>query len=127
MYGVPTDLPLHSFVGSECSHIGLGQWQIQFHFIGSGGIDVGNITIEGRWELREQSGEVIDRSQEPSERKSYCVHKIFGLPITHFVNDAPKSFTLFFRDGFSLTVYDDSEQYESFSLYIEQSKQNFWI
>jgi hypothetical protein len=127
MHGVPSDLPLQSFVGSECSFIGLGQWQIQFHFIGTHGTDTGSISVEGNWEFRDASGDIIDRCQEPAEREAYRVHKIIGIPVTHFVIDAPKSFAIYFECGLSLTVYDDSEQYESFSVHIAESKQSFYV
>lgn len=47
MYGVSKDLPVATFVGEECNMIGLGQFQIQFHF--SGGRM--HIDAESKWVL----------------------------------------------------------------------------
>ncbi len=114
MYGVPVDLPLQSFVGQEFSQICIGSFQVQLHCP-----DTGWISIEGKWELRDKSGEMIDVNQEHIERKSYQLHRIINVPVTGFVVDPPRSFTLFFETGLRLTVFDDSKQYESFVLYLE--------
>jgi hypothetical protein len=119
MYGIPSDLPLQGFVGLDCSSIHLGTFQIQFHFSDAWEAHTGEISpAGGAWEVRDASGTVIDRSQDHAEREAYHVHKLIGVPVTHFTIDAPKSFTLFFKSGFSLTIYDDLEHYESFSLHI---------
>lgn len=114
MYGVPEDLPLQRFVGEDLNQICLGQYQIQFHFSGTG-----SISVEGQWELRDASGELLDRDQEHPERDCYRIHKIIDLPVTRFTIDAPRSFTLFFDGGYALTVFDDTPQYESFSVHLD--------
>jgi hypothetical protein len=111
MYGVPADLPLHRFLGQECNQIGIGRFQLQFHFS-----TAGSIYVESRWALSDSSGKVIDQSQDHAERHRYCVHKIIDSPVSRFAIDAPRSFTLYFGNGYSLTVFDDSEQFESFSI-----------
>ena len=119
MYGVPAHLPLARFVGCECHFIGIGAVQIQFHFLrGENGEAFGSINPEGKWELRDQTGAIIDESIEHSERRAYRVHKIIGLPVVGFALDPPRSFTLYFSRDYSLTIYDDNEHYESFSLVI---------
>lgn len=113
MYGVPVDLPLQCFVGCEFNQICIGSFQVQLHCSGSG-----SISIEGRWELRDKDGEMIDASQEHINRKSYQLHRIIDLPITGFIVDPPRSFTLLFDAGLRLSVFDDSIQYESFSVHL---------
>jgi len=112
MHGVPVDIPLQLFVGCELNQICIGSFQVQFHCSGTG-----SISVEGRWELRDISGALVDTAQEHNERESYKLHRILDVPITRFTVDPPLSFTLFFESGFSLTVFDDPEQYESFSLH----------
>jgi hypothetical protein len=111
MYGVPADLPLHRFLGQECNQIGIARFQLQFHFS-----TAGSIYTESRWEVCDSTGWVVDRAQDHAERHGYCVHKIIDSPVSRFVIDAPRSFTLFFENGYSLTVFDDSERFESFSI-----------
>ena len=112
MYGVPSNLPLKKFVGVQLNQIALGQYQIQFHFAGSG-----SISVEGKWELHDSSGVLVDELQEHSTRESYRVHVIIDKEVTSFRIDAPHSFSLVFSDGHTLTVYDDTPQYESFSIH----------
>ena len=112
MYGVPKDLQLERLVGQEFNFIGLGRFQIQFHVS-----SVVAIHVEGRWELRDTSGALVDSEQEHPDREAYRVHRIIDVPIVRFTIDAPRSFTLFFESGHSLTIYDESEQYESFSVH----------
>ena len=114
MHGVPSDLPLASFVGCECNQIALGRYQVQFHFSGTG-----SIYAESRWELRDATGDLVDAYCEHSVRDTYRVHKIIDVPVVRFAVDPPDSFTLYFESGHSLTVFDDSDQFESFSINLD--------
>jgi hypothetical protein len=109
MYGVPADLPLDKFVGSEICQIQIGRFQINFVLAGRG-----VITVMGRWELKDRSGNLIDSEVEHAERDCYRAHQIIDVPIEAFAIDPPRSFTLNFKSGHVLEIYDDSEQYESF-------------
>ena len=114
MYGVPNDLPLQRFVGDSICQIAIGSHDIQFHFNKAGSFNVGG----GRWEILDAGGAIVDESIEgpPSSRQQYRVHVLFHSDVTNFDINAPHSFTLSFANGHSLTIYDDSEQYESFSI-----------
>lgn len=111
MYGVPPDLPLDRFLGRDCTLIGIGRCEIRFMFPSTG-----DICVYSRWEVCDDSGRMIDRAREHAERSCYFVHKVIDSPVHRYVINAPKSFTLFFENGYSLTVFDDSEHYESFSI-----------
>lgn len=111
MYGVPKDLPLDCFLGQECTLIAIGRFEIRFMFPSRD-----NICVYGKWEVSDGTGKVIDRARDHDGRASYCVHKIIDSPVHRYSIDVPRSFTLFFENGYSLTVFDDSEQYESFSI-----------
>jgi hypothetical protein len=114
MYGVPKDLPLQRFVGDSISQIAFGQQGIHFNFEKAGSICVDF----GKWQIHDDSGTVVDESIEGlwSERQYYRVHVILGSEVTKFEIDAPRSFTLTFSSGHRLTIYDDSDQYESFAI-----------
>jgi hypothetical protein len=113
MYGVPKDLPLQRFVGDSINQIRLGLHGVQFHFNSAGSISVDG----GKWQLRDASGAIVDESiDDPFTRQQYRVHVIFHSEVTKFDIDAPRSFSLTFANGHKLTIFDDSKQYESFSI-----------
>jgi hypothetical protein len=112
MYGVPKDLRLDRLVGREFNFIGLGRFQMQFHIS-----SLVAIHVEGRWELRDASEALVDSEQEHAERTAYHIHCIIDVPVTRFTLDAPRSCSLFFESGHKLTIFDDSDQYESFSVH----------
>jgi hypothetical protein len=114
MYGVPADLPLERFVGSELNQIALGRFQTQLHFAGCG-----SIFIEGRWELHDPNGDLVDRMQDHGTRECYRIHRVLDLPVARFEIEASASFTLIFEPNYRLTVFDESPQYESFSVHLE--------
>ena len=72
--------------------------------------------ILGGWELRDGSGRKIDRAQQHAERACYFVHRIVDSPVHRYEINAPTSFTPHFENGYSKTVFDDSDRYESFSI-----------
>ena len=108
MYGVPSDLDLSHFQAGTCTQLAIAEFQIQFHFHPSG-----SISVEGRWELRDPGGKIIDRSMEPPDRDSYKLHRIVGKSVdTTFLN-APDSFGLIFNNGYTLEIFDDSQKFET--------------
>lgn len=110
MYGVPPDLPLQHFVGKQCNQIAVGKLDIQFHFDGR------SINVRGGWAFHDASGARVDGAQEHGGRDAYYVHKLLDSPVERYLVEAPSSFTLFFENGFALTIFDDDEHYESFTL-----------
>ena len=63
-----------------------------------------------------QLGEQVDRSLENKQREAYRVHVLLGAHVSAFRIEPPKSFSLLFSSGHQLTVFDNSERYESFSV-----------
>ena len=114
MYGVPSDLPIERFVGRELNQICLGRFQLQFHCSGTG-----SIGVEGHWELTDAQGALVDAAHDHADRDSYRLHRIIDVPIVRSSLDPPRSFTLYFENGFQLTVFDQSPQYESFSIQLD--------
>lgn len=115
MYGVSEELPFASLIGEECNMIGLGQFQIQFHFSG----DRKSLSVESNWKLRDADGNIVDRAMPHDQRTEYRIHRIIDQSVSSFEVDAPSSFQLEFENGYRLTVYDDKEQFECFSLHVD--------
>lgn len=119
MYGVPQDLDLSRFLGATLIQVCLGEFQVQFHFqvIGSmasqGGLE---LAVEGRWELRDGSGSIVDRAMPNGDRDTFRLHRLLGRAVTRTDVEAPHSFALRFASAEELRVFDDSDQYESFSI-----------
>ena len=113
MYGVPADLDLARFKGATLDCLGIGAFSIQFHFDPSS-----TISAEGKWELRDSAGVLIDNGDGESivERESLHLHRIIGKSVESYSVSAPDSFSLRFESGHTLTIFDDSKQYESFSI-----------
>jgi hypothetical protein len=112
MYGVPQNLDLRQFHGDYLTQVCLGPGDIQFHF--GAGSEIG---VEGDWELTAPDGTVLDRAvRPPAERECYRVHVLLMAVVVGSEVDPPRSFTLLFDNGMRLTVFDNSEQYESFSI-----------
>jgi hypothetical protein len=114
MYGVPTDLPVNAFVGREFNQICLGRFQLQFHASGTG-----SISVEGRWELRDQTQTVVDAEQVHASREVFRLHRIIDVPVVRVEIDPPNAFSIYFENGWTLTIFDDSPQYEAFSIHVD--------
>jgi hypothetical protein len=112
MHGVPQNLNLERFRGSILTQICLGEFQQQFHFVEPSL----SISVEGSWQVSNATGELIDRSLENKSRDAYRIHRLLGRSVVGQVVNPPQSFTLRFDNGWSLTVFDDSREYESFSI-----------
>lgn len=113
MYGVPANLDLRPFHGKSLTQVRLGEHDIQFCFN-----DGPVISVEGLWELKNDSGALVDGAQDalPKQRECYRIHLLLSATVTSTHVDPPHSFSLTFDDGMVLTVYDNNEQFESFSI-----------
>ena len=76
--------------------------------------------MKGKWELRNSAGLLVDgmeiREESISQRKNFYAHCLLGSTVSGCRTDPPDSFTLQFSSGGTLTVFDDSPRYESFSI-----------
>ena len=121
MYGVPKNLDLSRFDGALLTQICIGEFQVQFHFqqVASNFHQSASISVEGKWEVRDSAGLFVDwmeRHASLSQRDSFYAHRLLGSTVTAYRVDPPESLTLQFSSGHTLTVFDDSRQYESFSI-----------
>jgi hypothetical protein len=113
MYGLkPTDIDLLTHLrGAEVTQICLGPHDIQFNFHPQG-----NVSIQGRCELIDEKGTVVEVWEDSTRPGMFRFPEILMTPITEITIDSPKSFMLLFQNQMSLRVIDNSEQYESFSV-----------
>ncbi len=119
MYGVPEQLDLTPFVGKTLDYIGVGICQLQFVFGGNPYTEKNCVvTVEGYWEVRDGQSVVIDKAAENNDdRDSYRIHRLLSHTVTEAKVNPPRSFTLAFDNGWTLTFVDDSGNYESCHVY----------
>jgi hypothetical protein len=145
VYGVPTNLDLSGFLHARLDALTIGKHQIIFSFSPCDPF-VGrsrSITVESTWEYRTHSGHLVDAACEHADRSAYHVHKLLGRAVSATRLDPPRSISLVFDDGSTLTeefwkhvgiyayrrdfllklagmppltIVDDSKQYESFQI-----------
>ena len=122
MYGVAADLNLSEFTGATLTQIAIGEYQLQFHFHRSsnGKTCHAEISVEGKWQLRDSLGSMLDsceRTSLPYSQKScHSLQVLLGQSVAATSVDPPTSFSLRFSSGYTLQIYDDSTEFESFSI-----------
>jgi hypothetical protein len=94
-------------------------YQVRFLF----GIDYfefepeGSIGVESRWVLRTAEGDGVESTRESLSGDIGLLRRVLGRRVTTSSVDPPTSFTLMFDDGTTFTVFDDSEEFESFCIH----------
>lgn len=111
MYGVPSDLDLDSFKGATLIQVCLGEFQLQFKFDSDA-----EISVEGAWQIVGRNSEIVDAGTRNVQRTENRVHLLLGRKVEGWSVHAPEWFELQFEGRLALRVFDDSEQYESFSI-----------
>src|SRR5438094_8524476 len=120
MHGVSADLDLRAFHGAFLTQVVIDPWDLQFVFLHSTDMTWrANITIEGRWELRDMLGSLVEsgiRGVANSDHGPFRVNRLLDHVVTGTLLDPPKSIALTFDNGHILTLFDDSNEFESFSI-----------
>ena len=111
MYGVAADLDLSIFQQAELIQLCVGVYQIQFSFHPKG-----YLGVEGKWELLANDGTLIDALEPVPRTRPYQVHRLLGQKVVRTELSPPDWIALYFERGEVLRVFDDSPQYESFSI-----------
>lgn len=111
MYGVPKNLNLSPFHGAMLIQIGIGESQVQFHFNSRG-----SISVEGHWELLKNGGEIVDRAVAHISRDAYRLHPLLSQKVVTSEIRPPDWFALIFENDLVLRIFNDSQEYESFSI-----------
>ncbi len=111
MFGVPSNLDLKHLIGVECTQICLGLHQVQVHFT-----KAVSLSIEGRWELRDSNGEILDQGKNLKQQECMLLHVIVGRTVVDTRIAAAKSITIVFDNRLVLEVFDSSHEFESFQI-----------
>jgi hypothetical protein len=113
MYGLkPEDIShLRTLEGKEITQICVGQYDLQFHFHPDG-----NISVQGRCEMLDESGRIIDVWENGQRSDTFRFFELLGQAVVKVEIDSPKSFAAHFQGGCKLRPIDNSDQYESFSV-----------
>lgn len=113
MYRIPADFDWSVLEGLEVIQVCIDQFNLllQLH-------PKGSINLQCEWSLRDSAGIGIDRHIEHSERKSWRVHCLLAKKITKCIRASERVLIFEFEGGFVLTIEDDSDQYESFSIQV---------
>ena len=111
MYGVPSNLDLEFLLGAELTCVCIGRFDLQFHFV-----PVGSIQVEGTWELFDAEGAIIDRGSREVVRPPYQVHRLLGRRVVACEVSAPDWFLLRFEDGEILRILDSARDHVSFTI-----------
>jgi hypothetical protein len=131
----PQDLDLSYLLGRQLTSIGIDQFSLRLFLNAevlsadrrpSGILD--NVVMDsavfigigGSWTLTDQTGAIVDEWMEHFDRKSYQIHVLLGLKLLGYAVPSATTLTLQFEKRFSLSIFDDSDMYET--LQIEYGK-----
>jgi hypothetical protein len=109
VYGIQKNADFSFLLGKTVEQVCLGQYQTQIH------LDDANISIECKHTLfvAEGSREIIwERDEFPSEG----ISKLLGQSLSRVAVEDSGALEFTFSQGDRLSLFDDSEQYESFQI-----------
>lgn len=112
MHGVPQDLDLSAFVGREVIQVALGPHDVQLNLHPSG-----SISIEGRLELYQDTGDLIEAGAPNEVTPSTSLGALIGCIIAEAIPEPPSAVRFRFGSGYVLRLIDDSDSCESFVLH----------
>jgi hypothetical protein len=93
--------------------VAVGEHQLQF---ATGPARDGGISVEGRCELIDPAGKMIDVWDRGRRSVEFRFLDLLGKTIRDVLIDSPKSFVVKFEDGSVVRFLDNSDKYESFSV-----------
>jgi hypothetical protein len=109
MYGIPKTTDFGFLLGKVVEQVCLGQYQTQVH------LDDASISIECKHALFVAEGlrEIVwERDEFPSEGISH----LLGQTLSEVAVEESGALELTFSQGDRLSLFDESEQYESFQI-----------
>jgi hypothetical protein len=114
MYGIPADLDCAFLIGSEVVQVCIAGFDVQVRFDPEALIHI----MGGDWELKDESGQVIDRAPEalPRDRGPSFLPCLVGRRVVAIEVSPPDWLEVRFDEGLVLRLIDDSKQYESFEI-----------
>jgi len=117
VYGVPADLDLSPFEGARLVDVVLGLAHTKFVFE-PGTLSYADVNVESLWELRSADSQVINTRRRPEHgyAEPLHLHLILGERVAASHVAPPDWFEFVFGNGTRLRVYDDSTEFESFTI-----------
>ncbi len=110
MYRIPANLDLKDIVGSAIHFIGLGKYQIQFHFYSGR-----TIYVESKIELW-RNEQIVSTWNEKDQWSNQLVQDLLEVKVRNFQVQSETVLAIDFDNGYTLWLYDDSDQFESMQI-----------
>jgi len=110
MYGIPKELNLDVIVGSECTQIRVGQFDVQFSF---GEVD---FIIQSRIGIFKNEVEV--GAWEEGKWPDCAFYDVMNVPVESVLIQDAKAVVITLVTGLSLHLCDSSEQFETMQISI---------
>ena len=114
MYGVPLDLDLQSIIGNDLNLVGLGKYDVQLNFDGSGV----KICIQGDITLMEDK-QVIAVWNEKGHWSSLAFQKLLNATVEGYAVPIKRLLEISFKNNLILHLHDNSDQYETMQIYFD--------
>lgn len=114
MNGLPLNIDLSFFIGSEVSSISFGEHILIFSFQAQNQKDIISMTIESSVTLMLSDGQQY-RWEDFREGGSYLV-KLIGDTVTKVESNVNGTLKIYFQSANMLEIYDDSKHYESYQI-----------
>ena len=109
MFGLSPDTDLNFFVGRTLIQICIGENDLILNFSE-------NVSISMMSSIRLTTPKLANNIFEDFKIASSAIVKLLGQSIKHAAGTSEGTLTLEFNDGDCLTIFDDSKQYESYTI-----------
>lgn len=136
MYGFPADLDLDFLAAKELTLVSFDQYSLYLTLTtvvpgGTGassgsGIDDwkhlaanpdAQLQLSGGWCLRDDEGKLLDERTEHGKREVFRLHPLLGCAVDRCELISSTQCDIVFSAGFRLSIFDDSKEYETFTIY----------
>jgi hypothetical protein len=111
MYGLKKEVDLSFLAGRELVQVGIGSFQVQFHF----DEDVA-VSVEAEFRYFDGQQEWVWRQEPSSPQVAGRTVAILGASITKFESSENGTLSLTFSNGHRLTMVDSFKEYESYAI-----------
>jgi hypothetical protein len=114
MYRIPRDLDLSKVIGEFTTQICIGAYDIQF--------SLGDVHFAIHSEIKLAKNEKQVAIWEEGGWPSSEFYKILNVVVDSYDIPNDREIVINFRNGYSLHIYDNSDQYESMQISIKGEK-----
>lgn len=114
MYRIPSSLNLDAIIGYDLNLLGLGRYDIQLNFIGSGV----KICVQGNVTLR-KNGKIIATWNDTDNWSSLSFQKLLNANVIKYSIPHDRLLEIEFFQDLVLQLHDDSDQYEAMQIYFD--------